>query len=119
MEFKKDMDNIVKKYRPGVKKAGEQLAKAVREAEDEMARMYRMAYAQVEIQMTNLQKEKLYHVIGKEVSGMMLRGELEIPVFDKYIEKLKALDTATQKKKNAIIAIGRTKKKKKRSSRTS
>lgn len=112
MEFKEDMGNMVKKYQPAVRKTGEQLAKAVKAAEDDIARMYRMAQAQVEIQMTNLKKEKLYHSIGKEAAGMMLRGELEIPVFDKYIEQLKALDVNALKKKNTIIAIGRTKKKK-------
>ncbi|HPN72672.1 MAG TPA: hypothetical protein PKZ41_01600 [Candidatus Omnitrophota bacterium] len=115
MEFKGDMAKIVKKYQPTVRRTGEQLAKAVKAAEDDIARMYRMAQAQVEIQMTNLKKEKLYHSIGKEAAGMMLRGELEIPVFDKYISKLKALDVDAQKKKNTIIAIGRSKKKQSRS----
>lgn len=112
MEFKEDMDKLVKKYQPGVKKAGEQLTKAVKEAEDEIARMFKTAQAHLEIQMTNIQKEKMYHMIGKEAAGMMLRGELEIPVFDKYIEQLKKLDNTTQKKKHSIVAIGRTKRKK-------
>lgn len=111
MKFKEDMENIVKKSQPVVRKTGKQLAKAVKVAEEDIARMYKVAQAQVEIQMTKLKKEKLYHTIGKEVAGMILKGELEIPVFDKYIEKLKTLDTTTQKKKNAIIAIGRSKRK--------
>ena len=119
MEFKEDMGNIIKKYQPSVRKTGKQLAKAVKAAEEDIARMYRVAQAQVEIQMTNLQKEKLYHAIGKEAAGMMLKGELEIPVFDKYIKKLKTLDTTTQEKKNAIIAIGRSKRKKNSSNKAS
>ena len=112
MEFKGEIDNIVKKYHPAVKKAGVQLTKALREAEDELARIYKTAHAQVEIQMTKLQKEKLYHSIGKEVAGMILSGELELPAFDKYMEQLKSFEDTTQKKKNAIIAISRTKRKK-------
>jgi transcription initiation factor TFIIIB Brf1 subunit/transcription initiation factor TFIIB len=119
MEIKKDMEQMAKKYHPAVKKTGEQFARAVREAEDEIARMYKIAQAQVEIQMTNLKKEKMYHTIGKEVAGMILRGELEIPVFDKYISELKTLDGKAHKSKNAIIAVGRAKNKKKKAGKGS
>jgi hypothetical protein len=119
MEFKEDLDHIVKKYQPAVKTAGEQMTKAIREAEDEIARMYKVAHAQVEIQMTNIKKEKLYHAIGKEAAGMMLRGELEIPAFSKHLESLRAMDKTFHKKKNAIIAVGRTKRRKKSSEKPS
>jgi hypothetical protein len=112
MQFKEDMDKMAKKYQPAVKEAGKQLTKAVKEAEEEMARVYKTVQAQIEIQMTKVQKEKLYHTIGKEAADMMLKGELEIPVFDKYIEKLKALDVTTKKKKLSIAAISRSKRKK-------
>lgn len=108
-----DIDKIVKKYQPAVKKTGEQLNKAVKAAEEDIARMYRIAQAHVEIQMTNLQKEKLYHDIGKEVALKFIKGEIDIPALEKYRKKLETLDSVTEKKKKTISAVKRSKKKKK------
>ncbi len=108
-----DIDKMVQKYQPAVKRTGEQLNKAVKAAEEDIARMYRIAQAHVEIQMTNLQKEKLYHDIGKEVALKFMNGEIDMPGLEKYRKKLQKLDLANEKKKKTISAVKRSKKKKK------
>jgi hypothetical protein len=112
MVQKSDIENMIKKYQPAVKKTGEQLAKAVKSAEEDIARMYKIAQSHVEIQMTNLQKEKVYHQIGKDVAARLMSGEINIPELEKYRKKIAGLDAEAAKKKKTISAVSRTKKKK-------
>lgn len=113
MVKKSDIEEMLKKYQPAVKKTGEQLTKAVKAAEEDISRLYKMTQIHVEIQMSNLQKEKLYHEIGKSVSGLILEGKIDLPELAKYKKQLNKIDSATKKKKRAISAVRRGKKKKK------
>ena len=108
-----DIDKMIQKYQPAVRRTGEQFTKAVKAAEEDIARMYRIAQAHMEIQMTNLQKEKLYHEIGKDVALRFMKGDIDMPGLEKYRKKLKQLDSTTEKKKKTISAVKRSKKKKK------
>ena len=112
MVHKADIEKAIKKYQPAVKKTGEQLAKAVKAAEEDIARMYKIVQAHVEIQMTNIQKERLYHEIGKDVASRIMKGEINTPEMEKYRKKLTGLEAEKDKKKKTISAVSRTKKKK-------
>ena len=110
---KTDLDKIIKKYQPVMKKTGQQLSKAVKAAEEDIAKMYRIAQAHMEIQVTNLQKEKIYHDIGREVAAKIMKEEVDIPSLEKYKKKLSKLDLEATKKKKAISKLSKSRKKKK------
>lgn len=110
---KTDLNKLLKKYQPVVKKTGEQLAKAVKIAEDDISKMYKVAQAHVEIQMKNLQKEKLYHELGKEVARRLAKEELDIPGLEKYKTRLSKINTEGEKMKkklSRINIVGKSKK---------
>ena len=108
---KKDLDKFVKKYEPVIKKTGKQLTKAVQSAEEEIAKMYGIAQGHIELQLQNVQKEKVYHEIGKDVAARLLKGDIEIPGADKYIKKLEKINAEGEKVKNRISKIVKKKKK--------
>ena len=110
---KADLDKLIKKYQPVMKKTGAQLAKAVKSAEEDIAKMYRIAQAHMEIQVTNLQKERVYHDIGREIASKIMKEEVDIPSLEKYKKKLSKLDLETAKKKKAISKLSKARKKKK------
>ncbi len=108
-----DFDQMVKKYQPVVKKTGEQLAKVVKTAEKDIVKMYKIAQGHMEIQMKNLQKEKLYHELGKYVAGKLDKGELDISSLEKYKKRLTKIDSEGEKIKKKLSHIGKAAKKKK------
>ena len=118
MAKKTDLNKLLKKYQPVVKKTGEQLAKAVKIAEDDISKMYRVAQAHVEIQMKNLQKEKLYHELGRHIAGKLTKGTIDIPGLEKYKKQLSKIDSEgekVKKKLSRINIIGKRKKTSKKS----
>ena len=110
---KSELDKLIKKYQPAIKKTGEQLTKAVKIAEEDIAKMYKVAQTHIEIQMTNLKKERLYHEIGKLVARKLVKGELADSGLDKYKKKLDVLDAEGEKKKTLLSRATQASKKKK------
>ncbi len=108
---KGDLNKLFKKYEPVVKKTGEQLAKAVKTAEKDIAKMYKVAQTHVEIQMKNLQREKIYHQIGKDVAKKLLKGEIDLPVFEKHKKQLTKIEMEETKMKKRLSRGKRSKKK--------
>ncbi|MDP8257931.1 MAG: hypothetical protein P9L90_00700 [Candidatus Aadella gelida] len=110
---KKEMDKLVKKYQPLVKKTGEQLSRALKAAEEDVAKMYKVAQVHVEIQMKNLQKEKLYHEIGKYVAKELSKGSLTAENLDKFKKKIEKINCEGEKVKKKLNSISKKPKKKK------
>ncbi|MFH1411812.1 MAG: hypothetical protein ABIG55_04115 [Candidatus Omnitrophota bacterium] len=90
---KKDIDKMIKKYQPVVKRTGEQLSKALQAAEKDVAKMYKVAQIHVEIQMKNLQKEKLYYEIGKCVAEKIGKGGVNAEDLEKYKSRIMKMDS--------------------------
>lgn len=109
---KNDMNKFIKKYQPIVKKTGEQLAKAVKVAEEDISKLYRIAQTHVEIQMKNLQKEKLYHEIGKYVAEELKKEEFDSSCLEKYKKRLEKIDSEGAKMKKKLSRINKAGKKK-------
>jgi len=98
---KNNFDVLIKKYQPVMKKTGEQLAKAVKVAEKDIAKMYKLAQTHVELQMKHLKTEKLYHEIGKYAAEKILSGTLDASDMEKYkkrLERFKQDDAKIRKK---------------------
>ena len=85
---KTDLNKILKKYEPVMKKTGSQLAKALKAAEEDVAKMYRIAQMHVDIQMKHLKKEKIYHDLGKSVAPRIMKGELDDAGLSKFKKQL-------------------------------
>ncbi|MGB2629907.1 MAG: hypothetical protein WBD24_02185 [Candidatus Omnitrophota bacterium] len=114
---KSDMNKMFKKYQPLVKKTGEQLSKAVKAAEKDISKMYKIAQTHVEMQMKNLQKEKLYYDLGKVVAGKLMKGEIEVAGLEKYKKSLNKLDSEGAKMKRELSRVGSSKTEKKKTSK--
>ena len=111
MKKRPDVDKLLKKYQPVVKKTGAQLSKAVKAAEEDVVRMYKMAQAHVDIQMKHLQKERVYHEIGKYVAGRIAKGDIDMPGLEKFQKKLEKIDSEEQKTKKRLSRFGKAEKK--------
>lgn len=113
---KSNIDQLLKKYEPVINKTRTQLAKAVKSAEEDISKMYKIAGTHVEIQMKNLQKEKLYHELGKYVADKLIKGT-SISGLDKYKKRLDRLNSEGAKMKRKLSHVGtkakKTSKKKK------
>ncbi|MFH1395158.1 MAG: hypothetical protein ABIH09_03280 [Candidatus Omnitrophota bacterium] len=110
---KTDVHKLLKKYQPVIKKTGKQLSEVAKTAEEDISKIYKIAHTYVEMQMKNLQKEKLFHEIGKDVAGKMLSGKIDVPELEKYKTRLVAIDSAGSKMKKKLSRIGKIKKTKK------
>ncbi|MFH1797756.1 MAG: hypothetical protein ABH844_00185 [Candidatus Omnitrophota bacterium] len=109
---KTEMDSFMKKYQPIVKKTGEQLAKVAKTAEEDISKLYRIAQTHIEIQMKNLQKEKLYHEIGKYVAEQLKKEDFDISILQKYKARLEKIDSEGAKMRKKISRIAKAGKKK-------
>ena len=110
---KKDIDKMFKKYQPVVKKTGKQLSKAIKTAEEDVSKMYRIAQAHMEIQLKSLQKEKLYHELGKYVAKQLEKESLNLDSLDKYKKRLDKLTSEGDKVKKKLSRVNTVRKKKK------
>ncbi|MGD2278531.1 MAG: hypothetical protein PVH45_00370 [Candidatus Omnitrophota bacterium] len=109
---KNELDKMLKKYQPAVKKAGNQLQKAMKTAEEDISKMYRIAQTHVEIQMKNLQKEKLYYELGKYVAGKLMKGNIEIEGLERYKKSLNKINAEGARMQRKLSGIGKVSKKK-------
>ena len=109
MVKKTDIDNLVTKYQPALKRTGDQLAKAVKVAEKDLSKMYQKVQTHLEIQMKNLKKEKLYYSIGKYVADRLENGKLEMTNLDKFKKELAKIDSEGKKMQKKLKAIDKKK----------
>jgi DUF917 family protein len=109
---KNDLNKLLEKYQPLLKKTGKQLSKAMKSAEKDLSKMYQVSQKHVELQVKNLQKEKLYHEIGKYVAGEMAKGKITLAGLDKYKKRLELIDQANEKLKRKLANINSPEKKK-------
>ncbi|MFQ5953380.1 MAG: hypothetical protein ACE5JK_08300 [Candidatus Omnitrophota bacterium] len=112
---KNNLNRLFKKYEPVMKKTGAQVTKAMKVAEEDISKMYKIAQTHVEIQMKNLQKEKLYYELGKHVAGKLMKGDVDIAGLEKYKKSLTRLNAEGTKMQRKLSRIGSTGKKKKTS----
>jgi len=108
---KNEFNKFVEKYQPVVKKTGEQLSKVLKTAENDLSKMYKLAQTHVELQLKNLQKEKLYHDLGKYIAGELLKESFN-PKLDQYKKQLIKMNSDGEKMKRKLSGINKTAKKK-------
>ncbi|MBD3379318.1 MAG: hypothetical protein GF408_02530 [Candidatus Omnitrophica bacterium] len=101
-DFRGEMDKLVKRMQPVMERTGVHLSKAMKAAEEDISKMYRVAQTHLEIQMKNVQKEKLFHEMGKYVAEKLMKGDLDVADLDKYKKRLQKINTEGDKIKKKL-----------------
>lgn len=102
---KPEINKIIDKYRPMFKKFGAEVGEAAKKGEESVVTMSKIFKIQMDMFGLNLQKEKLYHEIGKEVAGKLLKDSLDVADLEKYRKDLVKLQSAADKKKRDISKV--------------
>ncbi len=113
MAKKADMNKVIEKYKPMLKKFGSEVGVAAKKGEENVVMMSKLLKIQLDVLGITLQREKLYHDIGREVAKKLLKGTFEIEGFDKYKKQLEKMQADGEKKKQAISKVKKSKKGKK------
>ena len=98
-------NDILNKYNPMLKKIGEEAAKLAKKSEEGVKSISQMAKIQMDILASQIQKEKIYYDIGKEVAEKIMGKGLDVASLDKYKKRLSALEKQAEKKKKEIGKI--------------
>ena len=112
MVKKNDMNKVIDKYRPMLKKFGDEVGVAAKKGEENVVKMSKMLKIQIDMMGVSLQKEKLYHDLGKEVAEKIVKGEIDIPGLAKYKNMLKKFKSDGMKMKKDLTKVSRAKAKK-------
>jgi len=110
---KGDMKKVIEKYGPMMKKFGNEVGEAAKKGEESLIMMSKVLKIQMDILGGTLQKEKLFHEIGKDVAAKLLKGSIDLPGMDKYKKRLLEIDAEGRKKKKAISRVKHTNTQKK------
>ena len=111
MVKKNDLNKSFERFGVMMKRFGDDLGRAAKKGEKEVVKMSKRFKIQLDLMGVALQKEKLYHEIGKEVSEKLLKEELDISGLDKYKKRLVKFDAEGKKMKKALSRGSGTRKK--------
>ena len=114
MAKKNDMNTIMEKYRPMLQKFGDDLGKAAKKGEKAAVRMSKVLKIELDMLGTNLQKEKLYHELGKHVAKKLADESFDLPGLEKYKKRLEKINSEGESMKKKLKSIGKKKTSKKK-----
>ena len=77
-------------------------------AEKDISKMYKIAQTHVEMQMKNVQREKLYHTIGREVAKNIIKGTVDPLDLEKYRKDLLKIEAEGKKMQKVISKTTRS-----------
>lgn len=109
MGKKNDVNKVLEKYRPMLKKFGDEVSVAAKKGEENVVKMSKMLKIQLDMMGVSLQKEKLYHDLGKEVAQKLIKGEIDIPGLSRYKDMLKKFNADNMKMKKDLTKVSRSK----------
>jgi len=112
MAKKHDESKILDKYGPMLKKFGSEIGDAAKRGEESLVTMSKLLKIQFDMLGVTLQKEKLYHEIGKEVAEKIIKGTLKMDDLEKYKKPLAAIQAESENKKKAMSKVKSAGKKK-------
>ena len=107
-----NFDEFVKKYQPVMHRTGEQLSKAVKVGEKDIARRYKIARTHVALLMKHLQAEKLCNEIGKHVAEKLITDSFDPSSLDKYKSRLQKIRKEDEKINRKLAGYKKAGKKK-------
>lgn len=100
-----ELNKIVEKYRPVLKKFGKEVSQAAKKGEESVVAMSKMLKIQIDILGLSLQKEKLYHELGKEVAMKLMSDSFDTADLEKYKRELTRIHAAGEKKKKDMTKV--------------
>jgi len=109
---KTDFNDIIKKYQPVMQKTGEKLSQALKIAEKDISKVYNLTQKHISIQLKNLQKEKIYHELGKYVAKKLISNDLDISSLDIYKERIMKIEKENENLKKELKKQDKSNKKK-------
>lgn len=105
MAKKGELEKLVAKYRPLMKKLRREFGEVAKKGEENIVMLSKLFRIQLDIASVNLQKENLYRKIGKEVAEKLLRGNLSTLALRRYKPELLKLRTEGIKKQKEIQLV--------------
>ena len=105
MDEKRDLGKVFDKYRPALKKFGEDMGEAAKKGEENVAKMSKVVKMQLDILGIAIQKERLFYEIGKDVAGMLQAGNVDASKLEKYKKALDGMKREDEKRKRAISRV--------------
>ena len=102
---RKEINKIVEKYRPVLKKFGDEVSQVAKKGEESVVAMSKMLKIQLDMLGLSLQKEKLYHEMGKEVAMKLMSDSFDAADLEKYKRELTRIHAASEKKKKAMSKV--------------
>lgn len=104
-KLQKDVKGLAKRYEPVAKQTGKQLQKAMNAAGKDLEKMYKIAHGHFDVQLKHVQKEKVYHELGKYVAERLKSGKLKVTDLEKFKKKIDGLDAEEGKIMKKISSI--------------
>ncbi len=111
MAKKTEMNKMLDKYGPMLKKLGDDLGDVAKKGEEGVIKISKVLKIQMDMLGVSLQREKLYYEIGKEVAAKMLEGDEDLSSLNKYKKKLSKIQSEGEKKKKTLSRVVKPAKK--------
>lgn len=112
MVDKNDFGRMMDKYKPMLKKFGDDMGVAARKGEANVTKMSKVLKLQLDMLGIAVQKERLFYEIGKDVAAMLAEGEVNVARLDKYKKALEKMSREDDKRKRALTRVSAGGKKK-------
>ncbi len=112
MAKKNDMNMIIDKYGPVLKKFGDEVGEVAKKGEENVIKMSKIIKLQLDIMGLSLKKEKIYYEIGKEAAGKLIKGDTDFTSLEKFKTRLSKVEIDTEKRKKTISKVSKGGKKK-------
>ena len=112
MAKKTDLNKVLEKYQPMLKKFGDEVGEAAKKGEEGLVKMSKLLKLQLDVMGLTVQKERLYHELGKEVAKRLAKGATDIAGLDKYKKRLEKIMAEGEKAKKTISRVKKIRKKK-------
>ncbi len=105
MANKRDLGGMMDKYKPMLKKFGDEMGEAARKGEANVVKMSKVLKLQLDMLGIAVQKERLFYEIGKDVAAMLIEGEVDVARLDKYKKSLEKMSREDDKRKRALTRV--------------
>ncbi len=105
MADKNDLNSMMDKYKPMLKKFGDEMGQAARKGEANVVKMSKVLKLQLDMLGIAVQKERLFYEIGKDVAAMLSEGDVDIARLDKYKKALEKMHREDDKRKRALTRV--------------
>ena len=105
MADKNDLGRMMDKYKPMLKKFGNEMGEAARKGEANVSKMSKVLKLQLDMLGIAVQKERLFYEIGKDVAAMLAEGEVDVSRLDKYKKALQKMRREDDKRKRALTRV--------------